>query len=490
MKVDNFDSKKVAAVLVAISCCAVALMLTWQLSQRLDQTILAALIIVVMTEFAVMTPRASIALTWVYLALNGDLRKLLMYTVGRTDNDPLLLVAPAVMAVLVFSLVFNNQIQSNSRLSRMMIWFSILMVLQALNPYQGGIMIGLAGLFLFLCPMSWFWVGQYYGTEEFLKKMLLRVFVPMALVASFYTFYQAAYGLFDFQMYWLIQTKMIDLNLGNTPRPSAFFPAPSEMGMYAATAAIIMWASFLCHRNRKWTWIIPILAAACFLQGNRGNVVIMLFVGCLMWALTGTNSRTWAVRLAIAVAIGFGGLLYSLSQIGDADSSSSISPILQHHAKGILNPGDSSLQGHVVMMFSGIFMGTVQNPFGWGIGSTTLAAARANTMVAEMEVDFTNIFLSMGVVGGVLYLCIIGSIMKRAFNFWRAQRSFIAMAILGICLVQFTNYLRGLHYSLVILVWFTFGALENLTSQQSTSSAELPNLSLMRRRNRKMVVAP
>jgi len=471
------DDKFLGGTVIVISAIAGCMFLTWRMSTRFDQTVVAGLLIFVMIELALVSPKAAIVATMIYQTINGDLRRILMAIAGRAGNDPLLLVAPAVMATLFLVLLIKGELHTRSRLSRMIIWLTILMILQTFNPLQGGPAVGVFGLFLFLCPLSWYWVGQHYGTREFIEKLLVQVIVPMAILASVFSFYQAAFGVFDYQYDWYVQSGMIAQALGNMLRPSGFFPSPTEMGLFVSIAALILWAGFLTKTRMVLTWLIPVLIWAALLQGSRGIVVTTIFVGCLMWAMSGKTQRSWLPRMVLAVVVGFGGLIYTMTQVGE---SADLNPILKHQAKGVLNPEESTAQAHGLMMLSGVLIGTFQNPVGYGIGSTTIAADRANTAIGDMEVDFSNLFMSLGVVGGVIYLIIIGLVVVRAIQFWNRDRSFISLALVGICVSQLGHYLTGMHFTLTVIIWFSIGSLERISRESMSETTYDPAMVLVR----------
>jgi hypothetical protein len=475
MKITSHNDRFLSGTIIVISAVAGCMFLTWRMSARVDQTVVAGLLIFVMIELALVSPTTAIVTAMIYQVINGDLRRVLMAIAGRTGNDPLLLVAPAVMATLLSVLLVKGELHTRSRLSRMMIWLTILMIVQALNPLQGGLNVGAVGLFLYLCPICWYWIGQSFGTDEFLEKLFVRTLVPMAIIASLFSYYQATFGLFDYQYDWMVQTGMISQAVGNVLRPSGFFPSPTEMGAFVSISALILWAGVLTRKRMGLGWLIPVLLWAAFLQGSRGIVLTTLFVGCLMWAMSGRSLRAWLPRFAIAVVIGFGGLIYTMTHV---EESGTANAMLKHQASGMLDPSQSTAQAHGSMMLSGILIGTFVNPLGYGIGATTLAAANVDSSVGNMEVDFSNIFLSLGVVGGLLYLSIMALILTKAVKLWIRSRTFASLALVGICVDQIGHYLTGMHFAMGVIVWFCIGSLERQSRGLEDHSLSLSSIAL------------
>lgn len=467
MLVDQLNDRQNKAMVfmgMVLACCVAAYM-TWRLSVRLDQQILAGLLIIVMAELALVAPKTAIFLTCVYLPINGDLRRILLYSVGRMEQDPLLLVGPAVLAVLFLGLLVKGKLNYESGLSRMIFWLSALMILHVFNPLQGGLMVGLVGLFLFLVPLTWYWVGQYYGSEKLIDTLLIRVMVPVAIVASAYSIYLGVFGIFEFQQFWLEQSGMWRHNLGSAVRPMGFFSSSQEMSAFAGAALIVLWAAFLKRRDRKLAVFIPVLFVGVVLQGSRGPIVRMIFSCCLIWALSGKTMKVIVSRFVFALAIGFSGLIYSLMHVDSIETPASIAPILAHHQKGILNVGESTAGAHASMTVFGVIRGIVINPIGAGIGSTTLAAGDSG--VGNMEVDFSNLFMSLGILGGFLYSAILFSVFKKAYRYWKVTNNFVSVALIGVLSYWFGTYLVGMCYSIVVISWLLIGSMERIVRDES-----------------------
>ena len=61
---------------------------------------------------------------------------------------------------------------------------------------------------------------------------------------------------------------------------------------------------------------------------------------------------------------------------------------------------------------------------------------------------------------------IVVGVYRKALRWWREQRSFVALATIGVLLVTFGAWLTGSEYSTAALVWFYIGAMDKLSVEQ------------------------
>jgi hypothetical protein len=454
--------RKALAATVVLAVCAFCALVTWRLSTRLDQTLVAGILMFVAVQLAIVSPRTAIICTLIFIPISGDLRRIMLFYIGKVDRDPLLLVGPASLGILLLVLIFKGQLDLTTRFSRMIFCLSILMVLQVFNPLQGSLTLGLVGVLFFLVPLSWYWIGQHYGSEEFMEKVFFFGILPVAIAASAYSLHQLTFGLSDYQLHWLEESGMKRMNLMNVPRPLAFFNSAQECGMFMGVASVFLMAAALTGRNRKLLFLLPLFLVVVAFQGSRGTVVVTLFTMCVMWAVNGRAAGSWITRMTRALIFGFGSLIYILTTTSSLDASTPVAPILSHHSKGLTRPGESTLPDHLKMAAWGVYVGTIKNPIGYGIGATTIAANEVadDEDVGNMEVDISNLFISLGVGGGILYVFIVVHIFRRAVRLWTTTYSFTALAIFGTCVILAAHYLTGTCYSTAAFSWFAIGALD------------------------------
>ena len=100
----------------------------------------------------------------VWLVALGLVRRLFDTTAGATSHaglgDPLLLVEPVVMLVLVAVAFQRGAFRDRTRLANAVLALNVLEVVEVLNPLQGSPLVGVGGLLFLLVPMLGFWVGR------------------------------------------------------------------------------------------------------------------------------------------------------------------------------------------------------------------------------------------------------------------------------------------------------------------------------------------
>ncbi len=146
------------------------------------------------------------------------------------------------------------------------------------------------------------------------------------------------------------------------------------------------------------------------------------------------------------------------------DLSPQVSGLIQHQTEGFQNIGDehkSTAIGHLQAIPAGIAR-SLKTPFGRGLGSTTNAAGKFGGQGDNTEIDFSDAFLSMGIVGGCLYLVIIGNVLSSAIRHWRRARSVTVFVVLALLLVMFGRWLSGGQYSTAALCWFCIGGMDRI----------------------------
>jgi hypothetical protein len=145
-----------------------------------------------------------------------------------------------------------------------------------------------------------------------------------------------------------------------------------------------------------------------------------------------------------------------------------LAPVVTRQVEGLLDPANqqkSTATGHLLMIREGILAG-VTSPAGQGLGAATIAASKYGARTTNAEFDIANITLSLGILGGLLYLAIVVAVFRKALGWWRAERSFVALATIGVLLVSFGAWLVGGEYSTAALVWIYIGAMDKLSVEQ------------------------
>lgn len=447
---------------------AVAALASWQASRGWNQSLLTAVAAGLLIVLAITRPRLAIFAALAYLAVLGDLRRLVMWSAGQVRSDPLLLVGPAVAAVLAATALMGRRLCIRTPVSRLVMALMVLMAVQVLNPLQGGIFVGVAGAIFHLVPLLWFWIGQAWGSDEMTESLLHRLVVPIATAASLLGIWQVFNGFLPYEQHWIDQAGYAALNIQGRIRPFSFFTSAAEFAHYAAIASLVLGAAILRRAPRLAVVLLPLLAAAVFLQGSRSVVVMAALAAAVMWAVNGRDRRAWLGRMGLAVAVAAGGLVFVLAQAQDSSLPVDVQPLVDHQVRGLMNPLDhqqSTAQVHWQLMVDGFRRG-IANPLGYGLGATTLAASKQGSG-GSSEVDVSNTFISLGPVGGVLYLLVIYRVLRAAAGRCRGSRCAVTLALLGILVMEMGQWLNGGQYATAALVWFCIGSVDRNSLEEA-----------------------
>jgi hypothetical protein len=443
----------------------VALQVPILFQQFHGQAVLFAFLLLVFGSLALVRPVAAIPAVLVFLAVLGEVRRYVGSVFGFAGADPLLLIGPAAAALLLVRPLMGNRVGPDTTLSKWILALMVWMAVQMFNPAQGGVAVGLAGALFYLVPLLWYWIGKAYATCALVEFIAFRVVLPVAVGASLLGLYQAFFGLLPFEQAWVEASDYAALWVGSRVRPFSFFTAASEYGNYLALAIVLTWAGWLRGRCAPMLGL-PLLAVALFVASMRASIVVTLFTLAALWAAQGRSRAVWLPRLGLALAIGMAGLIFTLVQIDHSSFGEETRDLVAHQAQGLLNPLDpehSTALDHWALLGSGFIEG-IKHPLGMGLGSTTLAAAKFGGGGFSTEVDISNVMVSLGVPGGMIYGIIIITILLTAARYWLQARSLAGLLILGALVVTFRGWLIGGEYSVAALIWFLIGALDRLTT--------------------------
>jgi hypothetical protein len=455
----SVDSKATSSVLIF---ALVALPLPYVLAFDHDHSASAMVLALVLCALALRSPRGAAVATLAYLIVLGDYRRYAGFLQGYTADDPLLLVAPVAAFCIVCIAFLDRRLRGGSALAGMVVALTLLMVAQIFNPSQGGVTVGLAGALFYIAPLLWYWIGRAYGSGEIVLLVLRRAVVPLAVAAALLGIYQSLYGLLPFEAAWAKVVRYEALYIGeDVARSIGFFNSGAEYTRFLLVACAAILAGWFTERSSQIV-LLPILLVALFLASSRGPVVLLLAVTAVVWAVKARHRAAWAPRLVLAGALGLGLLAGSLLFLRQLDLTGRLDVLVAHQVQGLLNPGDASKStavGHLYLAFEGVVEG-VRSFIGMGLGATTLAATKYGEGMHNSEVDVANMFYSLGVIGGVLYVAIVIAVLTRAVSVWRRGRGPAELSLLAVVLATVTAWMLGGEYAIAALAWFVIGAID------------------------------
>jgi hypothetical protein len=403
-------------------------------------------------------PRAAAVLTLLFLPLLALVRRLLIHDAGWTQYDPLLLVAPVVAAFLVVKLfVLERREFAADGISKLVAALLALTALQSFNPLLGSLSAG-AGGFMFLgVPLLWFFIGREVADRQVVERMLYCV-VGLAVVIGAYGLWQTDVGMPSWDRAWVDLNGYEALNLYGVTRAFGTFSSSAEYAIFLGVAIAIS-VAMLVHRRVVLMLAVPLLAVPLFLAGGRGVLVLTVLA-----ALFAAGLRTRSTRLAIVIVIG--GLVTAAAILSTyappaGGPSASANPFVTRQVSGLTNPLDpehSTLLTHLDLVSGGIEEG-ITHPFGQGTAVTNIAADRfgIGTSAKGTEVDVSNAFVSLGLLGGLLFVAIIVVTFRRIVISYLRRPDPVMLAVLALLIVPAGQWLNGGHYALAPLTWFLIG---------------------------------
>lgn len=416
-------------------------------------------------------PWLGICVTLAYLFLLGDIRRIFGILLGFPKLDPLLLVGPAVSALLGIPLLLRFRL--NDSISKVIFALMVIMTLEIFNPRQGGIVVGLSGALFYLIPLLWFWIGRRYGTDALLSTVLYKVVFPLSLLAAILGLCQAYIGFLPWESAWIaaVSDHYHALNLGGGfIRSFGFSVNGTEYADLLLVGSTFTLSAFFAGR-RIYGLFFPIIATALFLASSRTTIVKLLFAVAASWALSSKGGKGFAVRLPLGFAVGIGILAFALSQTsgGRQSEHSAAGYSTQHQLQGLSHPLDSrysTASMHSQMFLTGIVEGFT-NPIGKGIGTPTIGSAKFSSGpsreddsdINSSEVDIGDAFLSMGFVGGFLYLTTYFLVLRRAIAFGRTASKQLGLPAIGLLAAMGGSWIALGQYGIAPLIWFVIGTI-------------------------------
>lgn len=432
----------------------------------------------------------AIVLAFIYLILMGDIRRVVFSVIGQPAQDPLLLVGPLFALVLALPVILHLRLRD--KLSKAMFSLLFIMVLEIFNPKQGSLTIGLSGAVFYIAPVLWFWAGQRFGSPQTVGNLLHRVIFPLALFAALLGFVQMFVGFLPYEQTWIdVAAKTYTaLHVGSSIRPFGFSVSATEYVVLMTLGTVGVSAAY-CGVRTKWAMILPILLAGVVLASARGAIVKIIITLALVWSLRKSQKlgSKEILRLVVFVAAGFFATSFLASHfatpsLSTSGGKSTVSNALTHQAGGLAHPFDqrySTAGLHGDMFWSGIMQG-VSYPIGHGLGSTTAAASKfgGDPNEGSSEIDLSDMFISLGLIGGLVYLFVVGMAMQQALRYLREVKTSVSFPVLAILTCTLGSWLIGGQYSISSLVFFLIGTL-TYTGSARSSGTELETSGAIRK---------
>jgi hypothetical protein len=442
----------------------------WLLMLKGQMDLLCALVIFGSLLLISFRDRAAAALlTIAFLNLLGDIRRIVAASFGQPTLDLLLLVGPGLAVVLAFPML--SRVRIRDPLSKAMIVLLVVMIGEIFNPQQGGLSVGVSGILFYITPVLWFWVGRELASPAVVERLLYNVLFPLAVAAGILGLCQNFIGFLPYEQAWIdIASKTyVVLHVGNAIRAFGFSVSSSEYAELLAMGAAGTAAAFFGSR-RNWFIAFPLLVTTVVLASSRGVLIRLILSLTVVWAVRkGGQFRlrglAYAGSLALVslIAIGLMASRFTPASGVPSQKDSATQSLLAHQTGGFAHPLDprySTAGIHSEMILYGIKEGFT-DPIGHGLGSTTLAATKfgGDPNTSSSEMDISDMFIGLGLLGGPVYLYIVFAAIRRAFAYTQSVRLTVSLPVLGVLVSTLSTWMIGGQYSTSAVVFFLIGAL-------------------------------
>lgn len=427
------------------------------------RVITALVVMGVLAVPAIEKPRKAVLALFVMLPFMGDIRHAFMSGTGIVALDPLLLVTSAVAIIIFISLMLSKQMDfSGTAMSKAVFFLLLLGLLHVFNPEQGGLLVGLTGIMINLIPISFFFIARSISDAEFTHKVIKTVLIVGSL-GCLYGLSQVFFGFRGFEKDF-IANGYGALKVGDTIRPFSFFNNASEYASYAHFTFCAAFAFLLFAPKAKRGLLLALvgmIAYSGFLIGSRGFTVK---VGAALIILLAARAKNRLLAGGIVVILVgavtlWGATTSSTSEIQDKEAGAA--QLVQQQVQALADPFNrekSTLPIHFDQAKEGISFAIRKVPFGLGTGVATQGGAKFNGKQAGTEFDIGDFFLSLGVVGGALFLAAIGLGVRQASQVRKALPGPVWAAIWAMAATSIGAWAIGGNYSITPLIWFLLGA--------------------------------
>jgi hypothetical protein len=419
-------------------------------------TAIAAALLVV----AMRSPRLAVLLTLLFLPFLALFRRLLIADAGWTSADPLLLVGPAVALFVLYRLLaIDGRPLAPDRLSKLVVALLALTVVQSFNPANESLLAGLGGLLFLAAPLVWFFVGREVADRALVSTLIYSVIVS-AVAIGVYGLLQTESGLPSWDLEWVDVNGFAALNIAGVTRAFGTFSSATEYASYLGTG-VLFCVALAVHKRIAVLLALPVLLLALFFSSSRAAMVLALLAVIVLLGLRlGRPSRAIPVIVTgIGVTIA---LFVALGPRLGQEALRTGDPLVSHGVVGIvhpLDPDDSTLLLHLEGVRDGM-VSSLESPLGRGTGVTNLAGGTlgpSSERARGTEVDVSDAFVSLGPLGGLLFVVIIVATFRRVIAAYLARRDAAVLAVVGLLVVTLGEWLNGGHYAIAALTWLLIG---------------------------------
>ncbi|MCK4353420.1 hypothetical protein KAW65_08455 [candidate division WOR-3 bacterium] len=430
--------------------------------------IVAGIIASLLLLVTIKNPQKGIFVTFLWLPFMGFVRRLLYTFNPYTKYDPILLIGIVVCIFLIIKILTFHRMEllkliKRDRLTRLLLMLLGIFTLQIFNPLQENLLVGIGGIIFYIIPVLWFFIGAVFAKREDVIK-LLNLYIWIGVVVAIYGICQVYLGFRGFEKYWIQYGGYVSLQIsGGVFRPFSTFVSVSEYTTFLNIVAAIALVKIIYERKPFYLILLLIFFWAGLIGGVRGFLFKLLAVIIVLFAIKLKEWKKMAIFLSFSLLVIIvvlsvvnyrPGLFIKIPKIGNA---------LERQVAGVIDPFGT--RSTLPIYFEGIRkdlnVAFIKNPFGYGLGSTTLAAKKFGKSSGGSEVDFINVFLATSILGGILYLSIIYLIFM---NLWSHRfKNMLFICVFVIMLSSLGEIIGLAHYAIIPLFWMLIGWINKKT---------------------------
>ncbi len=426
---------------------------------------LMAVLIPILLTIAMLSPKSLLLLLAIWMAELGLIRRVLPG--GQSSSfagDPLLIIGPAILFFLIVVVGNRGAFRARGSLAKTVLIFNVWSVLEALNPAQGGVTVGLGGLLFVLVPMMAFWIGRSL-IDDAEAIALIKLVAWLGVLAAAYGTYQTFSRFPSWDQAWIDNAGYTALNVGGGVVRAFGMSASAQEYAAFLGLSIIAWLAISLRSNGATRFIayaaIGLESYALYYEAQRTILFLSVF------AVAVTIAARFKIRplgVAICGVLAMFGLVFFAGKFTSGGTSvcheGDQGCVLAQRANTVANPtGEgSSLSGHLSETRKG--MGSAfKRPLGYGVGAATLAAGKFNSQRAARGTEFDpgNAGTSLGIVGLLLYPTMVILAFRAAYRVAMRRRDLISLFCIGAMSVDLMQWLNGDLYSVTWLVWLFIG---------------------------------
>ncbi|MEK8126946.1 hypothetical protein WMW72_03385 [Paenibacillus filicis] len=440
----------------------------WSLDPSKIRLLMFGGLMLLALPLAIRNPRVLMFSLLIYLPFLGFFRRMLIPVSGWSSYDPLVVFSPVIILLMGFLWMYKTYIrrqginkEDDTYLFKLVRWMIIIDLLQVVNPLQGSILTGFGGIMFYVVPLFWMVLGRLHMTETWLRRIYGTVCV-IAVISGLYGLKQINLGFTQFEEIWIDIAGYAALIVGDGSRAFSFFTNAAEYTTFLVVAIVILWVYLLRgHVVQKLCAVLflPLLMYCVFMQSSR-TPVILTSLALAVITVMHAKSKMGRVLALIIMAGMLAGAFVWISKIESSNE------LIAHQVNGLANPLDdehSTAGIHVAMFVNGMIKG-ITNPIGHGLGFTTLAGAKMSSSGDSSEVDLSNMMISTGVIGGLVYGLILLETLRRAFRM--SHHNTTVLIVFGILIATIGAWSNGGNYSVCAIIWLSIGVLDRLTLTQ------------------------